>query len=98
MDYHFQLTTVNVRELRRMPPTQRALGAFDLYNGVRIVGIPNLAATVPADASALYARNVLNFLALSLNVKTGEFAIPKEDEIVVATLQCESGQVVARKA
>ncbi len=45
-----------------------------MKNGVKIIGIPNLAATVPADASALYARNVLNFLALSLDPKTGEFA------------------------
>jgi len=67
-------------------------------NGVKIVGIPNLAATVPADASALYARNVINFLALSLNAKTGEFAVPKDDEIIVATLVCENGQVVARKS
>jgi len=65
-------------------------------NGAKIIGIPNLAATVPADASALYARNVLNFLALSLDLKTGEFNIPKEDEIVQGTLVCANGQVVAR--
>ena len=57
---------------------------------------PNLAATVPADASALYARNVLNFLALSLDLKSGEFAIPSDDEIVQATLVCDAGQVVGR--
>jgi len=74
------------------------LGKIVVKNGVKIVGIPNLAATVPTDASALYARNVLNFLALSLNVKTGEFAVPKDDEIVAATLVCEGGQVVAKKA
>ena len=39
-----------------------------------------------ADASALYARNVLNFLGLSLNAKTGEFNVPRDDEIVEATL------------
>jgi proton-translocating NAD(P)+ transhydrogenase subunit alpha len=65
-------------------------------NGVKIVGIPNLAATVPADASALYARNVLNFLALSLNAKTGDFAVPKDDEIIKGTLVCENGAVVPR--
>jgi len=65
-------------------------------SGAKIIGIPNLAATVPADASALYARNVLNFLALSLDLKTGEFNIPKEDEIVQGTLVCANGQVVAR--
>ncbi len=66
-------------------------------NGVKIIGIPNLAATVPADASALYARNVLNFLALSLDIKSGEFNIPKDDEIVQGTLVCANGQVVARQ-
>ena len=73
------------------------LGQIVVRNGVKIIGIPNLAATVPADASALYARNVLNFLALSLNLKTGEFAVPRDDEIVQATLVCENGQVVPRK-
>src|SRR5205809_1966560 len=65
-------------------------------NGVKIVGFGNLPARVAADASALYARNVINFLALSLNAKTGEFAVPKDDEIIKATLICENGAVVAR--
>jgi NAD(P) transhydrogenase subunit alpha len=65
-------------------------------NGVKIVGFANLPARVAADASALYARNVINFLALSLNAKTGEFAVPKDDEIIKATLVCENGAVVAR--
>jgi len=66
-------------------------------NGVKIVGFANLPARVAADASALYARNVLNFLALSLNAKTGEFAVPKDDEIIRATLVCENGAVVPRQ-
>ncbi len=65
-------------------------------NGVKIVGFANLAARVAADASALYARNVLNFLALSLNPKTGEFNVPKDDEIITATLVCEGGQLVMK--
>jgi H+-translocating NAD(P) transhydrogenase subunit alpha len=73
------------------------LGRIVDRNGVRIVGIPNLAATVATDASALYARNVLNFLALSLNAKTGEFAVPRDDEIIVATLVCEGGRVAPKK-
>ena len=72
------------------------LGQIKVRNGVKIIGIGNLAATVPADASALYARNVLNFLALSLDAKSGEFSIPKDDEIVQGTLVCANGQVVAR--
>ncbi|HEV7412478.1 MAG TPA: Re/Si-specific NAD(P)(+) transhydrogenase subunit alpha [Casimicrobiaceae bacterium] len=72
------------------------LGKIVVKNGVKLVGLPNLPALVPADASALYARNVLNFLALSLNAKTGEFAVPADDEIVKATLVCANGQVVPR--
>ncbi|WP_321029183.1 hypothetical protein [Pseudomonas aeruginosa] len=43
-------------------------------HGVTIVGHSNLAALVPADASALYARNILDFLKLTLNAEglTGE--------------------------
>jgi H+-translocating NAD(P) transhydrogenase subunit alpha len=67
-------------------------------NGVKIVGLLNLPALVAADASALYARNVLNFLSLSLNPKSGEFNVPRDDEIVQATLVCENGTVVPRKA
>ena len=63
-------------------------------NGVKIIGYANLAAQVGADASALYARNVFNFLALSLNAKTGEFNVPRDDEIIQATLVCEDGRVV----
>ena len=51
----------------------------------------------PIGASALDARNVLNFLALSLNPKTGEWKLARDDEIVQATLICDAGQVVARK-
>ena len=50
----------------------------------------------PADASALYARNVLNFLALSLNLKTGDFALARDDEIVKATIVCDDGAVIPR--
>ncbi len=60
-------------------------GEVVVSNGVHIIGRTNLPALVAADASALYARNLLNFLALSLNAKTGEFAIPADDEIVKAT-------------
>ena len=66
-------------------------------NGVRIIGTTNLPALVATDASALYARNVLNFLALSLNLKTGEWKLAREDEIVQATLICDAGQVVTKK-
>jgi NAD(P) transhydrogenase subunit alpha len=72
-------------------------GRIVLRNGVKIVGFTNLPALVPADASALYARNVLNFLSLSLNPKTGDFAVPRDDEIIQATLVCENGSLTTVK-
>jgi len=71
-------------------------GESVMAGGVKVIGPVNLAASVPADASALYARNVLNFLVLSLDVKTGEFAVPRDDEIVQATLVTDNGQVVTK--
>ncbi|HQA32984.1 MAG TPA: NAD(P)(+) transhydrogenase (Re/Si-specific) subunit alpha, partial [Casimicrobium huifangae] len=55
-------------------------------HGVTLVGHTNLAALLPQDASALYARNVLDFLKLLVDFKTGEFKINMDDDIVAATL------------
>jgi len=62
--------------------------------GVHIIGEPNLATLVPADASALYARNVLDFLKLIISNET--LAINREDEIVAATLLCFGGEVLKK--
>lgn len=65
-------------------------------HGVHLVGIANLPATVPADSSALYARNLYNFLGLMLDAKTGAFKLDREDEIIAGTLACIGGEL-ARK-
>jgi len=72
------------------------LGQVVQKGGVRIIGYPNLAATVPFDASALYARNLYNFLGLMLDAKTGEFKLDREDEIVAGSLACIGGEVTKR--
>jgi hypothetical protein len=59
------------------------LGKTVVKHGVHIIGEPNLPALVAADASALYARNVLDFLKLIVD-KDGKLAIDREDEIVRA--------------
>ncbi|MEX6500476.1 Re/Si-specific NAD(P)(+) transhydrogenase subunit alpha [Pseudomonas zhanjiangensis] len=64
-----------------------------IQHGVTIVGHSNLAAMVPADASALYARNLLDFLKLVID-KDGQFHLNLEDDIVAACLMCRDGQVV----
>jgi NAD(P) transhydrogenase subunit alpha len=67
-------------------------------HGVTLVGDPNLAASVAADASALYARNLLNFLNLLCDPKAGgAMNINREDDIIAGTLLCMSGEVVAPK-
>ncbi|MBR7801136.1 Re/Si-specific NAD(P)(+) transhydrogenase subunit alpha [Undibacterium fentianense] len=63
--------------------------------GVHIIGEPNLATLVAADASALYARNILDFLKLIID-KEANLAINKEDEIVVATMMCSGGEVLKK--
>jgi NAD(P) transhydrogenase subunit alpha len=67
------------------------LGKTVVKHGVYIIGEPNLAALVAADASALYARNVLDFLKLVID-KEDKFVIDREDEIVRATLLCHDGE------
>jgi len=66
-----------------------------LKHGVTIVGETNLAALVAADASSLYARNVLDFLKLVLP-KEGGFKIDLEDDIVAACLMARDGQVTRK--
>lgn len=62
-------------------------------HGVTIAGVTNLPALVGADASALYARNVLDFLKLVFD-KDGKFHIDPEDDIVKACLVCADGKVL----
>jgi H+-translocating NAD(P) transhydrogenase subunit alpha len=63
-------------------------------HGVHLIGVANIPALVAADSSALYARNLLNFLGLMLDAKTGEFRINREDEIIAGTLVCAGGEVL----
>jgi NAD(P) transhydrogenase subunit alpha len=71
-------------------------GRIVVKHGVKLVGLENLPATVPADASALYARNIYNFLALMLDPKTGELKLDKSDDLVGPTLVCEGGAVAKK--
>jgi H+-translocating NAD(P) transhydrogenase subunit alpha len=66
-------------------------------HAVRIIGIANLPALVPGDASALYARNLLNFLALLVDAKTGALKLNRSDEIIAGSLACIDGEP-ARKS
>ena len=59
-------------------------GRSVVRHGVTIVGAVQLARTLPADSSALFARNLYNFLAAFWDAEAGKVVLPDEDEIVKA--------------
>ncbi|WP_261533776.1 Re/Si-specific NAD(P)(+) transhydrogenase subunit alpha [Burkholderia multivorans] len=65
------------------------------HNGVTIAGHTNLASMVASDASALYARNLLDFMKLIVT-KEGVLNIDLADDIVAATLLCRDGEVTRK--
>ncbi|HKE82137.1 MAG TPA: Re/Si-specific NAD(P)(+) transhydrogenase subunit alpha [Vicinamibacterales bacterium] len=67
-------------------------GHVIVRHGVKIAAPDNAPASLAADASALYARNLLHFLGLLLDPKTGELTMNPEDEIIAATLVCIDGR------
>jgi NAD(P) transhydrogenase subunit alpha len=71
-------------------------GQTVVKHGVTLVGETNLPALVAADASALYARNVLDFLKLII-AKDGTLQLPMNDDIVAACLMTHNGEL-KRKA
>jgi NAD(P) transhydrogenase subunit alpha len=68
------------------------LGKTVTKHNVQIIGVPNLPATVPVDSSALYARNVIDFLKLVFD-KEGAFTVNLDDDIVAACLMCKDGEL-----
>lgn len=71
------------------------LGKTVVKHGVHLIGEPNLAALVAADASTLYARNVFDFLKLIID-KDANLTLNREDEIVAATLLCSGGEILRK--
>ncbi|SAL63014.1 NAD(P)(+) transhydrogenase (AB-specific) [Caballeronia arvi] len=61
-------------------------------HSVTLVGHTNLASMVASDASALYARNLLDFMKLIVT-KEGTLNIDLADDIVAATLLVRDGEI-----
>jgi len=68
-------------------------GRTVIKHGVTLVGETNLPAMLAADASALYARNVLDFLKLIVT-KEGTLNVDMADDIVAACLMTRDGQLL----
>jgi len=60
-------------------------------NGVSVIGPVNLAATAPIHASELYAKNLYNFLELSL--KEGALNLDWTDELIAKTCVTHAGEI-----
>ena len=70
------------------------LGKVCVKHGVKLVGHANVPGRLAADASALYARNLLAFVTLMVDKATKGLKINWEDEIVKGTLLTREGKVV----
>lgn len=63
-------------------------------NGVTIIGYYNIPSRLSADAAALYAKNLLNYLTPLIDTDSRQLAINWQDEIVAASTLTHDGRVV----
>ena len=69
-------------------------GANVESHGVTIIGASNLARSLAADSSALFARNLYNFLSAFWDKEQARPVLPDDDEIVKAIRLTQGGKVV----
>lgn len=65
-------------------------------NGVKILGIPNIPSTLSTEASALYSRNVFNFIETLFDAEK-QLALNLDDEIQKALLVTHGGHVLLKR-
>lgn len=65
-----------------------------VQHGVTIIGAANLARSLAADASALFARNLYNFLSAFWDKEQRRSVLPDDDEIVKAIRLTQGGKIV----
>ena len=63
-------------------------------NGIKIIGCTNLASRVAIDASALFAKNLLNFVTPLINSSENKIEINMQDEIIVGSMITKDGKIV----
>lgn len=63
-------------------------------SGVTIVGYTDLAERLPAQASQLYGRNILNLLTLVTPAKDGDLTLDLDDQVVRAITVCQAGELL----
>ncbi|MCK9540980.1 MAG: Re/Si-specific NAD(P)(+) transhydrogenase subunit alpha [Novosphingobium sp.] len=70
------------------------LGEVARRHGVSIVGHANVPSRLASDASALYSRNLYNFIAAFWHKDAGKLVLPDDDEIVRGVRLTHGGRVV----
>jgi NAD(P) transhydrogenase subunit alpha len=63
-------------------------------HGVKIIGYANTPAHLAADTSALFSRNLFNFLSAFWDKEAGKPVLPDDDEITAAIRLTKDGKVV----
>lgn len=66
------------------------------HGGVTVIGNSVLPSTTPKDASAMFSKNVVNFLKLFFD-KSGAFNLNFEDDIIAAACIAHEGRVVSER-
>jgi len=69
-------------------------GEVVIENGVKIVGHYNVPSRTAADASALYAKNLLNFITPQVDDESKSLNIDWEDDVITGTLLTRDGAIV----
>ena len=64
-----------------------------IHNGVKIVGYANVPGRVAKDASALYAKNIFNFLSLLVDKENKKINFDFDDEIINSVMLTHNGEV-----
>ncbi len=63
-------------------------------HGVKIVGHRNVPSRLSTDASALYAKNLLNLVSLIIDKESGKLSLDWEDEIILGVALTKNGQII----
>ena len=69
-------------------------GEITDINGVLVVGSKNITSEIAQDASALFAKNMLNFFMILIDNETKEINIDWEDEIIIGTALTKNGKII----
>ncbi len=70
------------------------VGEIINVNDVLVVGSKNITSEIAQDASALFAKNLLNFFMILIDNESKEINIDWEDEIIVSTALTKNGEII----